>query len=229
MPNVWTRLVTSMCPVGNKRRVLAFVAVLAASLLGRALPASAQTIEITPFAGYETSGSYPLESPTAIQALRADASAMYGFFFDYRVIQNVQAEFLWIHNATTYSASSTDTPDQFAPAFHTAINQFQFGGLFLLRDRQFAFRPYLAGGLGFTHDSNEGAYPDRTAFSFSLGGGLKYQPSSHVGIRADARWIPTYGSSALGTSCDYDGFCYPDTYRNFLQRISLMAGITLRL
>jgi opacity protein-like surface antigen len=221
-------LVIAVSSVGPQRSDLAIAVVLLGSLLIGAVPASAQTIEITPFAGYETSGSYPLENPTDVQALRADAASMYGFFFDYRLIQNVQAEFLWIHNATTYSAAR-ENPDQFAPAFHTSIDQFQFGGLFHLRDREYALRPYIAGGVGFTHDSNAGAFPDRSAFSFSLGGGLKYEPSSHFGLRADARWLPTYGSSFLSSYCDYDGFCYPDTYRNFLQRISLTAGITLRL
>ena len=31
--------------------------------------AGAQTIEVTPFTGYETSGSYPLPNPTTVQAL----------------------------------------------------------------------------------------------------------------------------------------------------------------
>jgi opacity protein-like surface antigen len=163
-----------------------------------------------------------------VQALRADAGSTYGFFFDYRLVKNVQTEFTWIHNATTYSAA-TNNLDQFAPAFHTSINQFQFGGLFHLRDREFVLRPYIAGGLGFTHDSNEGATPDRSAFSLSLGGGLKYQPTRHLGFRTDARWVPTYGSSFSGSYCDFDGYCYPDTYRNFLQRISLTAGVILRL
>lgn len=194
-----------------------------------AAPVSAQTIEITPFAGYETSGSYPLENPIDVQALRADAASTYGFFFDYPIVQNVQAEFMWTHTNTTYSAATTANPDLFSPAFHTSIDQYQFGGLFHLRDREFALRPYVAGSLGFTHDSNEGGTPNRSAFSLSIGGGLEYQPSRYLGFRADARWMPTYGSSFDATYCDFDGFCYPDTVRNFLQRISLTAGVTLRL
>jgi opacity protein-like surface antigen len=218
---VWTRLVG---PVP----LVAAVLLLFATYLVAPRPASGQTIEITPFAGYETSGSYPLENPIGIQALRADAATTYGFFFDYRIVQNVQAEFAWIHNKTRYSAATTN-PDQFEPAFGTSINQFQIGGLLHLRDREFALRPYIAGGLGFTHDSNEGGNPDRSAFSLSLGGGLKYEPTRHIGLRTDARWIPTYGSSFGTTYCDFDGFCYPDTVRNFLQRLSLTAGVILRL
>ncbi len=222
-----TRLVDPV-PLKLSRVNASRVVILFATCIAAAVGASAQTIEITPFAGYETSGSYPLENPTDVQALRADAGSSYGFFFDYRLVQNVQAEFVWLHNATTYSASTT-VADQFQPAFHTAIDQFQFGGLVHLRDRDAVLRPYLAGGLGFTHDLNEGNNPDRSAFSFSLGGGIKVESSTHFGLRIDARWIPTYGSSYLGTTCDFDGFCYPDTFRNFLQRISLTAGVMLRL
>ena len=199
-----------------------------AALLVAGHPATAQTITVTPFVGYETAGSYPPQNPSDIQALRADAGRTYGVFFDYRLLQNVQAEFTWIHNATTYSASR-DNPDIFVPAFDTSIDQYQIGGLFHLRDRDKAIRPYLAGGLGVTHDANGGGNPSRSAFSFSLGGGMTYEPTGHFGFRADARWIPTYGSSFPTSECDFDGFCYPATQRNFLQRINLTAGLIFRL
>jgi hypothetical protein len=180
--------------------VAAAVDLLVPGTAGFAPTVWAQTIEITPLGGYETSGSYPLEDPTVVQALRADAGTTYGSFVDYRIVKNIQGAFTWIHNATTYSAA-TNNLDQFAPAFQTSINQFQFGGLYHLRDREFALRPYIAGSLGFTHDSNEGAHPDRSAFSLSLGGSLTYEPTRHIGLRTDA----------------------------LLQRINLTAGAILRL
>jgi outer membrane protein with beta-barrel domain len=187
----------------------------------------AQTVEITPFVGYETSGSYPLENPADVQALRADAGRTYGFFADYRLMQNLQGEFYWVGNKTTYSQQSTAT-GAYSTAFNTRIDQYQFGALYHLRDRDHAWRPYLAGSLGFTHDSNGGVADNRTAFGLGLGGGFKYEPSRHFGVRVDARWMPTYGSSGLGTYCDEFYGCYQDTVANYLQRFNAVMGLVIR-
>jgi hypothetical protein len=207
------------------RRVPALAAaVWMAACVGRV---AAQTLEITPFAGYESSGSYPLQNPAAVQAMRADAGRTYGFFADYRLMPNVQAEFYWVGNSTTYSRQSTAT-GQYGEAFRTQIDQYQFGALYHLRDRDHAWRPYLAGSLGFTHDSNGGVTPNRTAFGVGLGGGVKFEPTRHLGLRADARWMPTYGSAGLGTFCDDYSGCYQDTVRNYLQRFNVMMGVVIR-
>ena len=207
------------------RRVL----VLATLAVALEHPAAAQTIEVTPFVGFETAGSYPLENPGAVQALRAEAGATHGLFVDYRLMQNVQAEFYWVSNATTYTQQSAATGDYGQP-FSTHINQYQFGALYHLRDRDYALRPYIAGSLGFTHDSNDGAMADRTALSFGIGGGVKYEASRHVGFRGDARWLPTYGSSSPATFCDYEyyGGCYQDTTGNYLQRFTMTIGLIIR-
>ncbi len=190
--------------------------------------ADAQTLEITPTIGYETAGSYPPTEPGAPAALRADAARVEGVFVDYRLFRNLDAEFAWVSNSTTYSQQDPLT-GAFSTAFSTRINQFQFGGLYHLRDRDAAMRPYVVGSLGFTHDGNGGA-GDRTSFAFGLGGGAKFEPSRYVGARIEARWLPTYGSSTPGTVCDdYFGFCYTDTFPNYLQRVVFTAGVIIRL
>jgi hypothetical protein len=194
---------------------------------GTLRPLVAQTIEITPFVGYESSGSYPLEDPTAVQSMRADAGRTFGFFADVRLMQNVQGEFYWVGNRTTYSQQSAAT-GAYGDAFTTRIDQYQFGALYHLRDRDHSWRPYLAGSLGFTHDSNGGTAANRTAFGIGLGGGIKFEPSRHFGLRADARWMPTYGSSGLGLTCDEYYGCYQDTVANYLQRFNAVMGLVIR-
>ena len=63
-------------------------------------------------------------------------------------------------------------------------------------------RPYAAASVGFTHDSNGGGNPNRTEFSYSLGGGVKYyfEPALRE-LRGDIRYLPTYGSSSYGLYC----------------------------
>ena len=83
---------------------------------GTSLPASAQKFDVTPFVGYETSGSYPVENPTSVGAFRADAGKTFGAFFDYWITSNIQAEFQWAHDPTTYSAQDMLT-GQYSQAF----------------------------------------------------------------------------------------------------------------
>lgn len=193
--------------------------------------ANAQTVEITPFAGYETSGSHPLDNPTDVQALRADGGNTYGTFFDYAVTKNIQAEFLWASNPTTYSQQETDT-GQYTQAFNTRIDQYQFGALYLLRDNTNTWRPYLAGSLGFTHDSNHSDNVGRTTFGATLGVGIKYRLSKHIGIRGDARFMPTHGSEGPPyTLCsrikDVER-CSQVTAHNYLQRYNFTLGLIIR-
>ena len=151
---------------------------------GSLIPIHAQTIEITPFVGYESSGSYPLQNSTDVQALRADAGRTYGFFADVRLMQNVQGEFYWIGNPTTYSQQSAST-GIYGNAFDSRIDQYQFGALYHLRDRDHSWRPYLAGSLGFTHESNGGVAANRTAFGVGhTSASIARRPAVRSGVTA---------------------------------------------
>ncbi len=223
-------------------RLLVVAAVLMFLPLG-SHPAQAQGIrrvEITPFIGWETSGSYPVDTtgnPSAdVQAFRADAAKTFGLYLDYPLGDNFAAEFLWSDNPTTYSAQRVSS-GVFSQAFNSRINQYQFGGLYYLRDRTTALRPYLAGSLGFTHDGAGGGNPSRMAFGVGAGGGIRYGLGSHFAVRSEARWMPTYGSSGLGTVCDtsygldyygYGDYCYTATVHNYLQRFNFVVGLTIR-
>lgn len=200
---------------------------LAFFLCAGTLSAQANRFEITPFVGFETRGSYPVQDSVSVDALRANANVSFGTFLDYSISENMRAEFLWAHNPTSYSEHTIVTP-QYVKAFNTQIDQFQFGGIFLLRGSGHKLRPYIGGGIGFTHDSNSGGNPNRTALAFNLGGGVKYELSRHVGFRGDLRWMPTYGSSNLGTICDEFGFCYTGTVHNYLERFNPTLGMTFR-
>ncbi|HVZ24061.1 MAG TPA: hypothetical protein VG871_23470 [Vicinamibacterales bacterium] len=224
-------------------KTYAVLGVVLALTAATAAPAAAQRIEVTPFVGWETAGSYPLPDSTTTQALQADAQATYGFAFDYDIMRNVEAEFLWATNPTTYSAQSAAT-GAFTQAYKSRIDQYQFGALYLWGDNATPLRPYMVVSMGFTHDGNGDAAPGRSAIAFGAGGGIKYAFSHHVGFRGEARWIPTYGNSSLGTFCDfggdlgygydpygyggYGGGCYQDTVHNFLQRFNFTVGLTIR-
>ena len=208
-----------------KIRTIWFTAV--ALFLVAAIPSHAQgKFEIVPFVGYETSGSYPItlssnSSGVPITSLRVNGTTAFGGFIDYSLSENFQPEFMWNRNNTSYSAHNAVT-GIYGPAYHSVIDQYQFGALYLFRNSAVKLRPYVAASLGFTHDENGNATPNRTEFAFSLGGGVKYYLTRHFGLRADARYLPTYGSSSAELFC-YFG-CYYANVSHYLNRGSFTGG-----
>jgi len=217
-----------------KNRFLCFLGFAIFLLTGLATQAQ-QRFEATPFVGYETSGSYPVnplntvgETLPPVNSLRVNDALAFGTFLDYNVTENTQVEFLWNRNNTSYSARSILT-GQYHKAFNTTVDQFQFGGLYMFLNSAHRLRPYFAGGLGFTHDSNGSGTPNRTEFAFNIGGGVKYYLSRHIGLRGDVRYMPTYGSSTNGVYCDpYYGYCYNASIPNYLNRGSFTGGVIFR-
>jgi Outer membrane protein beta-barrel domain len=186
--------------------------------------------EITPFAGYETSGSYPVTptlSSIGVADLRVNAATSYGGFLDYSLSRNFQAEFMFDRNDTSYSDRVFGDPN-FTHAFSSHVNQFQFGGLYMLLGPSHRLRPYVAGSIGFTHEANGDGAADRTDFAFSVGGGVKYFLTSHIGLRADATFMPTYANSSLATFCDPFFGCFTGRVSNYQDRGNFVGGVIFR-
>ena len=226
-----------------KHRIAWFLAV-AAFLLAAVSTKAQGRFEVTPFVGYETSGTYPIDvlsgsggSLALVDHLRVNDALSYGSFLGYNLSENFQLEFMWDRNNTSYSARDITTL-QYFKAYNSDIDQFQFGGLFMFRGSEHRLRPYFAASLGFTHDSNGsvttsgsapvGTTPNRTAFAYSIGGGVKYYLNRHVGLRGDVRFLPTYGSSSIGEYCDPFFGCYSAKVRNFLDRGNFVGGLIFR-
>ena len=215
-------------------RLRALWIVAALILLFSAASASAQFArdkwEVTPFVGYETSGSYPLNPQTSgvtVNDLRVDGATSFGTFIDYSLTPNAQAEFMWDRNLTSYSAQILPG-EPFFKAYDSTIDQYQFGLLYMLFGDDRRLRPYVTGGLGFTHEFNSGGNPTRTDFSYSLGGGVKYELSRHLALRGDARYMPTYANSSLATYCDPFFGCYTAKVSNYQHRGNFVAGIVFK-
>lgn len=208
-----------------KMRTMSLAVAALFALAAAAVPVRAQNkFEVTPFVGWESSGSYPVTSADgSIDQLRLNSSFAFGGFVDYSLSENFQPEFIWDRNNTSYSAHDVLTNSYFQ-AYHTQNNQFQFGAIYMFRSSEQKLRPYVGAGLGFTHESNSLGNPDRTAFSWNIGGGVKYMVSQHFGFRGDVRYIPTYGSNSVA----FDPFFGPYTTHNYLNRANLAAGFIIK-
>lgn len=216
-------------------------------LVEAALAQDRQRWEVSPFAGFETSASYPVESAfgapgsfvpigtantSTIDQLRVNSGLSFGAFIDYTVLEDLQLEFLWARNQTTYSQHDFVT-GLYTEAYDSNIDQYQFGVLYPFRGSGYyrekkKFVPFVAGGLGFTHESNNNGNPNRTAFAFNLGGGAKYFLSKNFGLRGDIRYMPTYANSSPDYACDLFGNCFYVRSRNFENRANFSGGIVFR-
>jgi hypothetical protein len=189
--------------------------------------------EVSPFVGYETSGSYPVTNSFTVDRLRIDSGLSFGTFIDYSITENSQAEFMWSRNNTSFSERDAAT-QIYSKAFNSDFDQFSFGGLYMLRNNERKLRPFIAGGIGFSHESNSGvtasgaANPNRTLLAFNFGGGAKYELSRHFALRGDLRWLPSRANKTLQVQCDPFGNCFQQNVSNYLQRVNFTGGIAFR-
>jgi hypothetical protein len=199
--------------------------------LAASAPAKAQygweKWEVAPFVGFETSGSVPVTNSLTVDRLRVNSGTSFGTFLDYRLTENAQAELLWNRNTTSFSERNAAN-GIYSKVFNSDIDQFHFGLLYMRRNGEKKLRPFIAGGLGFAHNSNSGNNSDRTAFSYGLGGGVKYYLSRHVGLRGDARFVPTYGNRTPGITCDPFGFCAQTRVSNYFKQGNFTGGLIFR-
>ena len=183
--------------------------------------------EVTPFAGYETSGSFPVSNSANVDSIRVDSGVSFGTFVDYNFSDSFQWEGMWNHNLSSYNEHNAAS-GEYTQVYDSHIDQFSFGAAYSFRSPEQKIRPFVAAGVGFTRDSNSGGNPNDTEFSYSVGGGVKDYFSRHFGVRGDIRYMPTYANSTPGTYCDPFGNCYVANQRNYINRFNFVAGLIIR-
>ncbi len=201
--------------------------ILVAAFMSQAAHAQNLKWEVTPFVGWETSGSFPVQNSGTVDRIRADSDVTYGLFADRSLTENFQLEFMWNRNPTSFSEHDFIS-DTYTKAFDSNIDQYSFGILYHFRSPEKKLRPFIAAGLGFTHDGNSGVNSNQTNFSYDIGGGVKYYLSPHFGLRGDVRFDPTYANTSPQTFCDAFGDCFTANQRNYLDRANFTIGAIIR-
>lgn len=193
---------------------------------------SGRNWEITPFGGGRFHGVVNLPNSTSsIDYLTVDSSYDYGVMGDVDILGPLQAEFMWSRQPTSFGAHDFTTgvvsP---VPNGNVNVDVYQWSLLYPFRDSSSKLRPYIAGGIGFTHwgVNNPNLVPFTNNLSFNLGGGVKYFFSKHYGLRADFRWIPSRTTSQLGQFCDPIFGCYAANQNNYAQQMQANIGLILR-
>ena len=193
------------------------------------LPAAARAelpLEITPWAGYVSGGSF-LDAATN-DVLRVGDSAGFGLVLGLRDTPVSGYELLYSFQRTElggYDAPGTSGPTGLD------VHYLHVGGV-----REFEhekFRPFVAGALGLTALVPDGAgQGSSTNFSLSLGGGVKIPLSERAALRLEGRGFLTFMQGGTGVFCAVSsggGGCAVEVEGDTFGQIAVLAGISFAL
>ena len=173
--------------------VLVLVAALPGAATARADDSQIgkERVELTPFYGWRTGGSFTVVQGGAHYGISSSAS--FGGLLDVNLhVNNFKLEALFSHQ-------ETDVQGSLVSAFSgLTIDYYQAGILQEIGNQKTRF--FVSALLGATHLA-PARFASETRFSASLGAGLKLFPSRHVGIRIDARAYVTVVKGSSGLFC----------------------------
>ncbi len=188
------------------RRILAIMVVA----VGVCRSGYADTVEFTPFYGYSFSGH--LKDADTGDQFEIDDSASYGGTLDIRLTEVTQLEFLFSRQETSLESDEGLFAGQ--KLFDLDVDYYHLGGTYICGTGP--WQPFVAGTLGATVlDPDASGMDSETRFSMSLGGGVRYFPTKHLGLYAGARGFLTFvggdalfrsESGAVTIKVDADGF-----------------------
>ena len=179
---------------------------------------STDGLEFVPFVGYRFGGSFDERSSQRL--MDVDDRGSWGFTLSSYISPTTRYEFLYSHQDTRLS-DWADPQD----AFNLDIHYLQLGGTVDFTQERIV--PFFSGGIGMTHLSpGHAGYGNETRFSLSVGGGLKWYPTEHLGIRFEMRGYGTLLDSDGSLFCD--GGCQLELSGNLFPQFETNLGLIFR-
>lgn len=168
--------------------------VLCAALM-TSVAARAQQVEITPFGGYRTGGSFAEigGAPVTDDDGGPSAGVIVDVAFGPASDLKIEGVFSRQRSELRVRRSLFDPPAD----VRVTVDQIVVGGIRDLSDGR--TRPFLAGLLGLTRYVAPGE--TQIAFAIGAGGGVKVFATPHIGLRLDARAYITILSAAATGVC----------------------------
>jgi hypothetical protein len=186
-------------------------------VVAEARGASAQGVEVTPFAGYRFGGDF-FELITG-QPVDLDGALALGLVVDAPWSHGLQVEGLFTHEQADILAR----PAPFAPVipWRITVDHWMGGGL-----REFdagRARPFLTGMLGLTRYAAD--TDSEIRFTLSAGGGVKLFPTRHVGFRLESRVFTTFVDAEGSAIACTPGICLFALHTNVVWQAEFTAGL----
>jgi hypothetical protein len=187
----------------------------------------AQKAEVTISVGARLGGSLDLQSPGQLNSgkLELDDSISYGLGFGYKVAENFLVNFEWSRQSTDLFVRGGLGAR--ARIGNTKVDLYHGQIEWDLLDEGSQVQPYIVAGLGATRIA-PGGFNGRTNFSPTLGGGAKFYFNRNVGLRFQARVIPTHIGSSTAVFCSSAGICYAASKSFNVYQGDLTGGVVFR-
>jgi hypothetical protein len=198
-----------------RRILIAALAVTASLVAGEA---RAQTVEVTPFAGYRFGGSF-FEIVTA-QEVDLDGASTVGVVVNVPLQYDLQIEAMFTHQEGRVIVPSPSGPPTLFPV---TVDHWMGGGL-----REFGrgrARPFLTGLLGLTHYGAPG--DNEIRFTVAAGGGAKLMPIRNLGLRVDGRVFATFADVEGRAIACSPGVCLFALEATVLWQAEFTAGVVV--
>jgi hypothetical protein len=157
--------------------------------------------DFTPFVGYRTGMSFPIEPHVTgtNPHFALDARPSYGVSFGVRLEEDGFVEIRWARQDSYIHSDDFSVP---VPRKRVTLDQFHadFSREYVVDEWRPWARPFVLLGLGATRISN-GAELHFTRFSFGIGGGLRFYPTRHLGFKIQAEWLPILVNPQVAFVC----------------------------
>ncbi|MBK8575958.1 MAG: hypothetical protein IPN90_09880 [Elusimicrobia bacterium] len=156
--------------------------------------AKAVPIEIGAMGGWRFGGTF---DDSMGRSYSADASGSWGGIMDIYTSPGTAVELLFSRQESSVQIEEGALPFQ----FNYTLDHYQIGGL--KEYGETAFRPFLAGLVGWSHAKAGNESND--FFSVTLGGGSKYYITPWLGLRGDLRCHLMFTNSTVAASSGPSG------------------------
>ena len=163
-------------------------------------PASQGRIEITPFGGHQSGGEF--EDYNSDSALEIKNDSVYGVTVGFGQEESIsQLELYFSHQESELEGTGVFSS---ANLFELDVDYYHIG--IAVHLDQGNLQPYIVGSLGVTRFDPQFSNLDSEAhFSFGLGGGIKWFPFEHVGVRLEGRVFGTFVNTESATHSGSNG------------------------
>ena len=193
---------------------------LAVFLLGTATPATGQSIEVSPFAGYRFGGDF--FEVVAGQPVDLDGAHSLGIVLNVPLWDGLQVEGLFTHQRARVRVPAGALRP--ASQLQVSVDHWQAGGL--QEYGRGRVRPFLTGTLGLSRFGVSG--DNEIRFTVGAGGGVKMFPTQHVGVRLDGRVFATFLDADARAGVCGAGGCILSFYADVLWQADFTAGLVIR-
>jgi hypothetical protein len=182
--------------------ILMLLLALSSTLSAQQSESKPLRFDFTPFIGYRTSMSFPIDPHVSGTNPRfvLDESPSYGASFGMRLADEADlVEVRWARQ-DSYLHAEEITP--LPPRQRVILDQFHgdFSHEPLIEDWASWARPFVLASIGATHVSNS-MNVSFTRFSFGIGGGIRFYPSRHLGFKIQAEWVPIFVDPNVAFIC----------------------------